>query len=265
MAELPLAASRHAFRARRRPYWPGEVALVGAFYAAYAEIRDTHGRDTAGGAQERAAAGHARGILHVERLLHLDPERGLQSLLPRGGLPLHAINAFYLLAHVTVTVAVLVFLLVRRPAIYRRCRTALLGVSAAALAIFALYPTLPPRLLPAAHVRNALASGGLWSLNHGGIERIADPYAAMPSLHLGWSTWVALSLAAAIGHGRRRWLLALYPLFVSAVVLANGAHWLLDVVAGAALSLLCWWASGRLHRVAASGNPRGSVSSSRGR
>ena len=251
MAELPIAAGFRRVRDRRRPFWPGEVLLLAAFYAAYAEIRDTHGRDTAGGAQERIAAGHARGILHVERVLHLDPERGLQSLLPTSGVPLHTVNAFYLLAHVTVTVSVLVFLLVRRPDIYRRCRTALLLVSAAALAIFALYPALPPRLLPAAHVRNALAGGGLWSLNNGGIERIADPYAAMPSLHLGWSTWVALSLAAAIGHGRRRWLLAAYPVFVSLVVLANGAHWLLDVIAGAALELVCWWAAGRMHTVRA--------------
>jgi hypothetical protein len=224
----------------RRPAWPFEVALIAAFYAVYAWIRDAHGRDTDTSRDQKVAFADGRAVLHLERTLHLDPERAIQSLLPHAGVVVRGVNGVYLLAHVTVTVAVLVFLLVRRPALYRRCRNALLLISAAALAIFALYPTAPPRLLPAAHIRDTLAQGGWWSLNHGGIERIADPYAAMPSLHLGWSTWVALSLAAAFAGSARRWLFALYPLAVTFVVLSTGAHWLLDTVAGCALALVSW-------------------------
>jgi membrane-associated phospholipid phosphatase len=115
-----------------------------------------------------------------------------------------------------------------------------------ALPIFALWPTAPPRLLPAAHVQNILAAGGWWSIDHGAIERINDPFAAMPSLHLVWSTWVALSLFTAIGVGRRRLLVFAYPLAVSFVVLATGAHWLLDLVAGAALMAVAWLLTGLL-------------------
>ncbi len=230
----------------RRPLWAFEVLLLGAFYAAYAWIRDAHGRSTGDSHDRRVAFAHGVDVLRAERTLHLDPERAFQALIPAHGFVVHFVNGAYLLAHVTVTLAVLVFLLVRRPAIYRRCRNALLLISAAALAMFALYPTAPPRLLPQAHIRDTLEVGGWWSLNHGGIERIADPYAAMPSLHLGWSTWVALSLAAAVGTGARRWLFALYPLFVTWVVLSTGAHWLLDTVAGAALALVGWWLSGLL-------------------
>lgn len=246
MTALPAQRRSGTVVAHRRPFWLGEGALVAVFYAAYAWVRDAHGRATAGDVAERVATTHGTAVLHLEQRLHLDPEHGLQSaLLPSGGLPLHVLNAVYLLAHLSVTVTVLVFLFVRRPAIYRRCRNVLLAVSAAALALFSLFPTVPPRLLLAAHVRDGLASGGLWSLDHGAIERVADPYAAMPSLHLGWSTWVALSLAAAFPMGARRWLFALYPAAVAVLVLTNGAHWLLDVAAGAALTGTCWTLIGR--------------------
>lgn len=228
-------------RARvRRPFWLFEVLLLGVFYVAYAWIRDEHGRDVAGSYEQRVAFEHARDVLSTEHRLRLDPEHFFQTLLPRHGFLVHLVNGSYLLAHVTVTVAVLVFLLWRRPVLYRRCRNALLIISAVSLALFALYPTAPPRLLPAAHIHDTLVAGGWWSLNNGGIERITDPYAAMPSLHLGWSTWVALSLAASFAPTWRRWLFVAYPLAVTWVVLATGAHWFLDTVAGAALALVAW-------------------------
>ena len=230
-------------RAVRRPLWAGEVLLIAVFYVAYAWIRDEHGKVDPGSAAQHAAFAHATAVMHAEHRLHLDPERALQSLVPTNGVYTHAINGFYLLAHVTVTVTVLVFLWARRPALYRRCRNALLVISSAALVIFALYPTAPPRLVPAAHVRDTLSAGGWWSLNHGGIERIADPYAAMPSLHLAWATWCALSLALAFPVGTRRWLVAAYPMFVTWIVLSTGAHWLLDTVAGTALALAGWAAA----------------------
>jgi membrane-associated phospholipid phosphatase len=233
-------------RTIRRPLWLLEIVLIGAFYVAYAWIRDEHGKIDQSSNQQRAAYAHATSVLHLERRLHLDPEHALQSLVPASGFYVHFVNGFYLLAHVTVTVSVLVFLFFRRPGLYRRCRNALLVISFGALVVFALYPTAPPRLLPAAHARDTLSAGGWWSLNHGGIERISDPYAAMPSLHLGWSTWVALSLALAFRSSSRRWLFALYPAFVTWVVLSTGAHWFLDTVAGAALALTGWAVAARI-------------------
>lgn len=248
MLHVPAAARAVTRAPTRRPFWPFEVCLLGAFYVAYAWIRDVHGRDVIGSDQRRVALAHARDVLGAEHTLHLDPEHAFQSMLTGQGFPVHLVNGFYLLAHVTVTVAVLVFLIWRRPALYRRCRNALLIISAVSLAVFALYPTAPPRLLPRAHIRDTLVAGGWWSLNHGGIERIADPYAAMPSLHLGWSTWVALALAAAFAGSWRRWLFALYPVAVTWVVLATGAHWFLDTVAGAALAVVSWAVAGALTR-----------------
>ena len=44
--------------------------------------------------------------------------------------------------------------------------------------------------------------GGLWSFDSGTMQKISNQYAAMPSLHFGWSSWSALVLFPLV---RRRW------------------------------------------------------------
>jgi membrane-associated phospholipid phosphatase len=64
------------------------------------------------------------------------------------------------------------------------------------------------------------------------VEQFGNLFAAMPSLHVGWSTWVALALWPMV----RRWwghtLLALYPVAVIFGIVVTGNHWLLDAVGG---------------------------------
>jgi hypothetical protein len=231
---------------RTRPYLLLELILVAAAYEVYAHVRDLHGRSGGAGAFH-LALGHGRDVEHLERTLHLDPEHWLQSLVIHHHGVLHGMAVFYLSAHVIVTASTLIFLYVRRPAIYRRARNVLLLVTFAAVGLFALFPTAPPRLVQGSGLRDTLAiTGGLWSYNGGALEKIADPYAAMPSLHLGWSTWVAMSLALAFSHWswRRRALFFAYPTVVTLNVLATGAHWFLDTVAGSALLLVIWFAYG---------------------
>lgn len=230
--------------ARTRPYLLIELVLVAAAYEVYAHVRDLHGRSGGAGAFH-VALGHGRDVMDIERTLHLDPEHWLQSLVIHHHGLLHVMAVFYLSAHVLATASTLIFLYVRRPAIYRRARNVLLLVTFAAVGLFALFPTAPPRLLQGSGLQDTLAiTGGLWSYNGGALEKIADPYAAMPSLHLGWSTWVAMSLALAFSHWswRRRALFFTYPTIVTLNVLATGAHWFLDTVAGSALLLAVWGA-----------------------
>ena len=54
--------------------------------------------------------------------------------------------------------------------------------------------------------------GGLWQFGEGGAAVVSNQYAAMPSLHFGWSMWCALTMIWVIGRGRRRHLWLLYPL-----------------------------------------------------
>ena len=241
----------------RRIYWWFEISLAVWGYMIYAQTRETHGANASD--YKALAARHGRGLFNFEKYLGLDWERGLQhNLLPYKGF-LQVVGGFYGGAHFAVTIGVMVFLLFRRPRFYRFWRTCLFAVTMVAVGIFALYPAMPPRLLKdgSGHpitVDTLDKVGGLWSYNHGVVEHISDAYAPMPSLHLGWATWVAMALWFALpAHSwRRRALVLFYPLAVYFTVIATGTHFVIDGVAGMALTavvvLFCAWAAVRYRR-----------------
>jgi len=245
------APARPSLRPRAsvpRPRWWIEVALLWAAYALYAAIRDRQGDDTSPAAFTHAVANAGR-VVRLEHSLGLYHELDLQRWLLDSHVLIGFFDVIYATAHVTVTAAVLVWVFVRHPSRYRRARTALLVTTTVALAAFWAFPTAPPRLLADAGFTDTLARvGGLWSFRTPVIEHIADPFAAMPSLHLAWATWCALALLP----GCRRWwtraAVGAYPALVVAVVVATGNHYFVDVIAGSALALAAWSLAGLVHR-----------------
>ncbi|HEV7208656.1 MAG TPA: phosphatase PAP2 family protein [Mycobacteriales bacterium] len=221
----------------RQPLWWLEVSLAALAYWAYAAVRDAHGASSA--SVEQLAFQHGRDVQHLERLLGVNVELPLQHALLHAPWMLRLLGGFYGSAHFVVTFGVLGYLLIYRRQDYARWRTCLLVTTGVAVALFALFPTAPPRLIPDDGVQDTLTTvGGLWSYNDGVLEHITDPFAAMPSLHLAWSCWVAAALASTVGASWRtwrRWLFALYPAAVTVTVIATGAHWVLDTLAGGAL------------------------------
>jgi hypothetical protein len=238
--------------AARPVRWWIDVVLAVAGYAVYAFARSAHGL-AINAKDDRIAARHGRAIYAFEQLIHIDWERGLQrNLLQYKGF-LQVLGGFYGGGHFLVTIGVLVWLLFRRPQFYRFWRNVLFVLTMAAVAIFVVYPAMPPRLLKQPGTNHTIAVdtldkiGGLWSYNHGVLEHITDPFAPMPSLHLGWATWVALSLWFTLP--ARSWLrrsvVILYPLAIYFTVIVTGTHFVIDGVAGMALTTatvaLCAW------------------------
>ncbi len=121
-----------------------------------------------------------------------------------------------------------------------------------------LDPVLPPDLLgraagpaPADAARNVMPpsrtphrSARLGPLDRGNFKD-DNPYAAMPSLHMAWSTWCACAVIAAAvpKKRRRRWLAAVYPAVTLLVVVGTANHWILDAVGGWLLLAGGWWAA----------------------
>lgn len=214
----------------RRPPLLGEVVVVLGLVVVYDHVRDV--------ASTRAgvAIAHAARLLTWESAGGLDVEQHLNAALARH----HTLQAagawYYQLAHVSVTLTVLVWCYWQRPAAYRGARNALLQVNAAALIVFWLYPVAPPRLLPhAGFVDSAVVSGV--------IERTTsvspDLYAAMPSLHLAWAVWVAVMIARTTKRTTARIIAATHVLVTAVVVVATANHYLLDLAAGASLTFVC--------------------------
>jgi hypothetical protein len=72
-----------------------------------------------------------------------------------------------------------------------------------------------------------------WSFDSGGLKKLSNQYAAMPSLHMGWSLWSALVLFPLV---RRKWaraLVVLYPCATFFCIVVTANHYWLDALIGA--------------------------------
>jgi membrane-associated phospholipid phosphatase len=84
------------------------------------------------------------------------------------------------------------------------------------------------------YVDTVAVYGGWASFGSEEMAAVSNQYAAMPSMHIGWSTWSALVLAPLI---RRRWLRALaiaYPLLTLFDIMVTGNHYWIDGLGGLA-------------------------------
>ena len=116
------------------------------------------------------------------------------------------------------------------PERWRLVRNSFLVMTGLALVGFALYPLLPPRLLPESYgYFDTMAEiGGLWSFDSGAMQKVSNQYAAMPSLHFGWALWCFMVLYPVL---RKRWqrvLIALYPLATLFGIVVTANHYVLD-------------------------------------
>jgi len=234
--EFADAVAASGVKGRQR--WWLEIPLAVAFYLVYAQIRDWHGAATV---HDRGVARrHGFDLLHLEQWLHIDVEHALQHAFIYHVRPLVVgMNVYYGTLHFILTLTVFLVLLFRAaPAVYRHCRNVLMIGTAIGLACFALYPAMPPRLMPPGiKTQDTMDTvGSLWSYNHGVLEHISDPFAPMPSLHIVWSSWVAYVLWMHLRRSPRRvvrllpWL---YPVLTGLVVVVTGTHWVIDLFGGA--------------------------------
>ena len=211
------AFERHSLRV--------EAAGALTVYALYQVARGLVGADAA------VADGHAHRLVALERSLHLFAEANVQRAAQTLRDLTSLLGVAYLTLHLAVTAGVLLWLHRRRPDGIPFVRTALLLASGLALVGFLLYPTAPPRLAGVGIADTV--SGAHIDLNRGLVSTLYNPYAAVPSMHVGYALIVAAGL---LRHGRRllvRAIGALYPPFVLLVIVATGNHFFLDAAAGA--------------------------------
>jgi PAP2 superfamily len=218
----------------RKPRWWAEVLLIGVLYAAY-----SCGRMLATGKVDEALD-HGRKIFHIEKVLHIDVERVLNSLLTHSTVLGVSCDFAYAALHYIITPVVLVWLWRRHSGHYRMART-WLGISTVlGLIGFTLLPTAPPRLLEHSYgfvdSMAQYASFGWWGADASaprGLGGMTNEYAAMPSLHVGWSLWCGVMIWRYARSPILRVLGLLYPLVIAFVVMGTANHYLLDAVAGA--------------------------------
>jgi membrane-associated phospholipid phosphatase len=146
--------------------------------------------------------------------------------------------------HSIVPMTVAFGLWLTRRALFYRFAATFLVLSFSAALTFWLYPSAPPwaagqlGILDVVKINGNVGVGssaptsggtGVYTLIHG------NPYAAIPSLHGGYSFLVALFLGALAWRAGRRWLvpiLALYPALQAFAVIYTGNHYVVDILIG---------------------------------
>jgi hypothetical protein len=128
-----------------------------------------------------------------------------------------------------VLTAALLWLYLWRHAYFAPFRNTLLLANLIGLLGYVLMPTAPPRLLSIGFVDNH---------KDGLVQLVANPYAAMPSLHAADALIVGVVLAVVCRRWWAKLFWSLWPAWVWFAVMATGNHFWLDCVAGLGVALI---------------------------
>ncbi|MEU9316813.1 bifunctional glycosyltransferase 87/phosphatase PAP2 family protein [Streptomyces sp. NPDC048295] len=220
-------------RALSRPNLLLELLLIRVVYSAYAHVRlaATAGRAT--------AEHHGRQIHSIEQWLHIDIEHRVNHAVVGIGRLRAFLDHYYSTFHFIVPLAILGVLYVRRPADYRWARSTIGFATLLALVGFWLYPLAPPRLMPGlGFIDTVHGVQDFAKPDYGSLTAMTNQYAAMPSLHFGWSLWCGVVVVALAPKVWMKALGLLHPLFTVSAIVATANHWVLDAVGGAVVVAL---------------------------
>lgn len=225
--------------------------IIAVFYGIYSLARNQFGSARLGVGEEPVHSFHnALRVIRWERAIGLFHEETIQEwFLPYEGF-IQFWNTFYGTAHFIVTVGAFVWMFRRNPIDFPRWRNTLAVTTALAIIGFSLFPLMPPRLLNSSSIyggeRIAQTEGhedfgfvdtleeygGPWSFDSGAMQKVSNQYAAMPSLHIAWSSWCAFVMWKLT---RRRWartLFVLYPAATLFCIVVTANHFWLDGIGG---------------------------------
>lgn len=220
------AAAR--LRAPRHPRLWFEALLIAASYWIYSLIRNAVPE------QRAVAMRHARQVWALERGLGLAVERAVNRGVNSVNWLIVGMNYYYATLHFVVTLGVLVWLYRRHPGRYAPSRLVLFVTTGMALVGYYCFPLAPPRLMGGGFVDTVRLHHTWGSMASGDLAHVSNQYAAMPSMHIGWSLWCGVTVATL---ARRRWVRILglaYPATTLLVIVSTGNHFWMDACGGLA-------------------------------
>jgi hypothetical protein len=224
-------------RVLARPNLLLELLLIRVTYAAYSQVRLAATGGTISGGRELAEH-HAEQIMSIERALHIDIEHAVNHAVFKIDWLREFFDFYYTSFHFAVPLTVLGILYWRRPVDYRWARSTIGLTTLLALIGFWAYPLAPPRLMPDLGIIDTVHGvQDFTQPDYGTLTSLTNQYAAMPSLHFGWSLWCGLVIAIVAPKLWMKALGLLHPLFTVMAIVATGNHWVLDAVGGAAVVL----------------------------
>ncbi|PJE94528.1 hypothetical protein CUT44_30440 [Streptomyces carminius] len=214
-------------RTPRRPRIRFEILLIAISYWTYSMIRNAVPE------QKAQALRNAEWIWELERVLGIAAEQSLNHAANGVTWLIVSMNYYYATLHFVVTIGVLVWLYRRHPGRYSAARTVLFATTAVALLGYYLYPLAPPRLMETVRFVDTVQVHDTWgSMASGNMANVSNQYAAMPSMHIGWSVWCGIMIAVLAAPLWVKVLGWLYPTVTLLVIVCTANHFWLDAVGG---------------------------------
>lgn len=217
-------------RVPRRPRIWFEILLIAVSYWTYSLIRNAVPE------QKAAALANADWIWKTEQSLGIAVEQTVNHAVDSVTWLVVGMNYYYATLHFVMTIGVLVWIYRFHPGRYAATRLVLFATTGVALVGYYFYPLAPPRLMNGQNFIDTVLVHHTWgSMASGNLKHMSNQYAAMPSMHIGWSLWCGLTIFAVASAPWARILGLLYPVATLIVIVATANHFWLDAVGG----LLC--------------------------
>jgi membrane-associated phospholipid phosphatase len=210
-----------------------QLLIMVACYAAYDVSRAL--------AQGREAVALANGVffMNLEKALGIWWEPWIQGRVSAVEPLMTALVWIYQYAHLPIIIGAMVWVFTQHRGSWVLYRNWFLVMNFVAVIVFALLPTAPPRMIFTSGVVDInFLHGVRTSILENGL--LANPFAAMPSLHFGYALFIGIMLYA-LARGRwTRYLGFVYAVVVLVAIVATGNHFIIDAVAGALVALAAW-------------------------
>jgi PAP2 superfamily len=206
--------------------------------------------------REAAAFDNATRLINLERRLGIFWEPRLQAWALAHDWAITLANWIYVWAYWPLLAGTMVWLFVRHRSATAVYRNALLVSGAIGLVCFTLIPMAPPRFMTDWGFVDTVAAGSeayatLYPAS------VANWYAAMPSLHVGWTLLMGIALATRSTNRLVRVIGVVLPLAMFAATVLTANHYIADGLVGAAVALAALAAAHRLPgRAPAAGSDR---------
>ncbi len=204
-----------------------ELIIIGLIYGVYriasGSIPNTEGN----------AIHNSYRVVDVERFLKIFVETNFQSLFLGNAFLVGLVNVLYTICYYPALFSFGFWAFIRHREQYYVVRNVFVVSAFIAFLSFTFFPTAPPRMLTELGFVDTMRQYGTVDYSSSAARALSNPYAAMPSLHMGWTLLIGI---ATVYIARQWWLKvvgAMVPLSMLVAIIATGNHFILDAVAGA--------------------------------
>jgi len=235
LAHVLAAFNPHVQRARRGHPWAGftaQVVLITTASLFYFAVRMV----TKGA--KATAFENAESLLRFEARLGIDIEEWAQEQVLDSDAVVTFFNWIYVWFHWPVIIGALLWLYRNNKRSFVLFRNGLIISGAIGLVFFVTYPVAPPRFLDGFSDTVGELSTAYQFLQP---PSIVNKFAAMPSLHVGWSLLGGIILFNARPPGPLRIFPVLSPVLMTLSVVLTANHYIVDAVAGAIVAMVGLW------------------------